>query len=229
MPPYAAAVPGYYNPEIEIFRGYWMISWFLKEFSAREVIRAGETGVAPEKLLDDMLQGIPPGCQGLMLQPYWGAGLKTPEARGSIIGFDDVHTRAHIYRAIIEGINYALIEGLERIESCSGKKAERIMVSGGGSQSSMVCRITADMFGRPVYRGHTHEASGLGAAIIGFVGLGLFKSFIEAVRNMVHYSDTFYPDDKNTRVYGELYKRVYKKIYPSLSGIYREIEDIAGS
>ncbi len=104
-----------------------------------------------------------------------------PDAKGSIIGFGDIHTRVHIYRAIIEGINYGLIDGMEKIEAKSKTRINRIMVSGGGSQSDAICQITADMFNRPVYRGQTYEASGLGAAINGFVGMGVFSSYREAV------------------------------------------------
>ncbi len=170
IPPYPASVKGSYNPEITVFRGYWMVSWFKKEFGAREAIEARERGVSPEVVLDEHLKDVPPGSQGLMLQPYWGPGLKMPEAKGSLIGFGDVHTRSHIYRAIIEGIGYALLEGVERIEHKSGHKVNRIMVSGGGSQSDAICQITADLFDRPVVRSETYETSGLGAAITVFVG-----------------------------------------------------------
>jgi sugar (pentulose or hexulose) kinase len=226
MPSYAAAIPGYYNPEVEIFRGYWMISWFKKEFCAKEVIEAEKQGIAPEELLDKKLADVPPGCHGLILQPYWGAGLKTPEAKGAIIGFGDVHTRIHIYRAIIEGINFALMEGLEKIEKSTGQKVKSVMVSGGGSQSNMICSITSDMFNLPVYRGLTHETSGLGAAIIGFTGMGIYQSFDEAINNMVHYEQVFHPDAKNTEVYRWLYENAYKNIYPKLRPIYKSMESI---
>ena len=100
---------------------------------------------------------------GLTLQPYWSPGLRDPgpEAKGAIIGFGDVHTRAHVYRAIIEGLAYALREG------ASGRQADRgadprARVSGGGSQSPAAVQLTADMFGLPTARPHTHETSGLG-------------------------------------------------------------------
>lgn len=226
MPPYPASVPGYYNPEVEIFRGYWMISWFKKEFAAREMIEAAEKGVSPESILDEKLGDIPPGSQGLILQPFWGPGLKMPEAKGSVIGFGDVHTRAHIYRAIIEGINYALIEGLENIEKKSRIKVEKIAVSGGGSQSNAICQITADMFNRTVVRGQTYETSGLGAAINGFVGLKVFNTYEEAVKNMVHYTSVFEPDPRNAQLYRQLYRRVYCKIYCRLEDLYKEIQEI---
>ena len=59
---------------------------------------------------------------GLTLQPYWGGGTNHagPEAKGAIVGFTDVHTRAHLYRAMIEGLTYALREGKELVEKRSG-------------------------------------------------------------------------------------------------------------
>ena len=69
---------------------------------------------------------------GLMLQPYWTPGIRVPgrEAKGGIIGFGDVHTRAHVYRAILEGLAYALREGKERIERRGGRWEGE--TSGGG-------------------------------------------------------------------------------------------------
>lgn len=226
LPAYPSLIPDCYNPEVEIFRGYWMISWFKKEFGTREMLEASEKNIPPEVLLNERLNEVPPGSYGLILQPFWGPGLKMPEAKGAIIGFGDVHTRAHIYRAIIEGINYALLDGVEKIEKKSSTHVERIMVSGGGSQSDGICQITADMFNRPVYRGQTYETSGLGAAINGFVGAGIYNSYQEAVKNMVHYCHIFEPDKANSEIYRKLYERVYKRIYPKLSSLYTEIQQI---
>ncbi|MGB9665881.1 MAG: FGGY-family carbohydrate kinase [Candidatus Cryosericum sp.] len=228
MPPYPASIKKSYNPEVEIFRGYWMVSWFKKEFAGREALEAEQRGVPPEVVLDEHLEDVPPGAQGLMLQPYWGAGLKMPEAKGAMIGFGDVHTRAHIYRAIIEGIGYGLLEGVERIERKSGKKVSRIMVSGGGSQSDAICQITADLFNRPVVRSETYETSGLGAAINGFVGIGVYATHEEAVKKMVHWDSTFLPRPEAAHIYHELYEGVYKRIYQALRPLYREIQRITG-
>ena len=203
-----------------------MISWFKKHFAAEEEIEAEKRGLSVEAVLNEKLKCVPAGCDGLILQPYWNAGLDTPDARGAIIGFKDLHTRIHIYRSIIEGINYALMEGMEKIEKKSGRKIKNIMVSGGGSQSDIICQITSDMFNLPVHRIQTYETSGLGAAIIGFVGLGIYKTFEEAIEKMVHYKDTFMPDKENAQIYNKLYKKAYKRLYPNIRGLYREINKI---
>ncbi len=151
IPPYPAAVPGAYSLEIQIYRGFWMVSWFKEQFGHLEQQLASERGVEPEALLDDLLAQAPPGAMGLVLQPYWSPGLKVPgpEAKGAIIGFGDVHTRAHLYRAILEGLAYALREGKERSEKRSGIPITELRVSGGGSQSDAAMQLTADIFGLP--------------------------------------------------------------------------------
>ena len=228
IPPYPSAVAAQYNTEVMIYRGFWMINWFKQEFGLREVQLAKEQGVTPESLYDKLLAEIPPGSMGLTLQPYWSPGLQNLEAKGAIIGFGDVHTRAHIYRAIIEGLAYALREGKENIERRQGSKIEAIFVSGGGSQSDEVLQLTADVFNLPVYRPHTFETSGLGAAINAAVGTNIYPDYKTAVEQMTHIKSTFYPTAKNVALYQALYKKVYLKLYQNLKPIYQQISDITG-
>ena len=226
LPAYPAVLRGKYNPEIEIYRGYWMVSWYKREFAAREQKEAERAGIPVEVLLNSKLSQIPPGSEGLMLQPYWGAGLKNPEAKGAIIGFSDVHTRAHMYRAIIEGVNYALRDGLETVSARAGIEVSVLTVSGGGCESDEICQITADMFGKKVVRTQTFETSGLGSSMIGFVGAGEFSSIEEAVESMVHHTSVFEPDMERYREYTELFENVYQQMYPRLKPLYKNIRKI---
>jgi sugar (pentulose or hexulose) kinase len=156
---------------------------------------------------------------GLMLQPYWTPGIRVPgrEAKGAIVGFGDVHTRAHVYRAILEGLAYALREGKERIEQRSGVRITELRVSGGGSQSDAAMQLTADIFGLPTARPHVYETSGLGAAIDAAVGLGLYPDFASAVAAMTRVGRVFEPIAANRAIYDRLYKQVYRKMYASCS------------
>lgn len=226
LPPYPAMVRGKYNPEIGLFRGYWMIRWFKKEFMSKDAFIALDNNKTPEQFLNEKLEGIPVGADGLMLQPYWEADMRFPDARGSIIGFNYIHTRYHIYRAIIEGINYALLEGLEKIEKKTKTKVEKVYVSGGGSSSAIICQITADMFNRPVVRGETYEASGLGAAINAFVAMGVYGDYREAVKCMTREAYVFKPNEKNAKKYDKLFNNVYKKVYSKLIDLYKTMSRI---
>lgn len=117
LPAYPSIYQDKYNPEVLIFRGYWMISWFKNEFAHKELVEASERGVIPEKLLDEHLRDVPAGSDGLILQPFWSPGTSNPEAKGAVIGFADYHTRVHVYRAIIEGIGFALYDALKSMEN----------------------------------------------------------------------------------------------------------------
>ena len=228
LPAYPASVPGFFNPEVEIFRGFWMITWFKKEFAHKEVEQAKRMGIPAEEVLNQCLERTHPGAMGLVVQPYWGAGLNYPDAKGAMIGFGDVHTKDHVYRAVIEGLGFALWEGMEKIQSKTGIKIENAAVSGGASQSDEICRITADIFDLPMVKGQTHETSGLGAAILVANGLGWFSSIDEAVGNMVHVKKIFEPDPAHVQIYKALYSRVYARMYAALEPLYSQIRDITG-
>lgn len=223
MPAYTSVAPDCYNPEIQIFRGYWMVSWFKKQYAVQETQLAQQLGVSAESLLDRKLEEIPPGSNGLVLLPSWGPGLKTPEAKGAIVGFSDVHTRMHIYRAIIEGIAYGLLDGLENLESRAMTHVDRCSISGGGSNSDIVCQITADIFGREIYRVQTYETSGLGAAILCFRAIGTYRDLQTAVDRMVHETTVFRPDPARQAIYRSYYTRVYKKLTRQLKPLNDEL------
>ena len=228
IPPYPAAVPNAYSLEVQIYRGYWMVSWFKKEFGYLEEYRAAEMGMQAEVLFDELVQKVPPGSDGLVLQPYWSPGLKIPgpEARGSIIGFSDEHTRAHLYRAILEGLGFALREGAERTEKATGTKIKEIRVAGGGSQSKAAMQLTADIFNLPTTRAHIYEASRLGAAIDASVGVGLYPDFESAVSSMTHHGEVFVPDKTRHELYDQLFEKIYKKMYARLKPLFDNLHKL---
>jgi sugar (pentulose or hexulose) kinase len=228
LPAYPAAVPHAYNLELQIYRGFWMVNWFKKEFGHPENNLANQKGVEPEELFDDLVKKVPPGSEGLVLQPYWSPGLRHPgpEARGAVIGFGDVHTRAHLYRAILEGLAYALREGAEKIAKRTGQPITELRVAGGGSQSDAALQLTADIFGLKTVRPHVYEASGLGAAINAVVGANLYPDYKTAIDNMTREGKSFLPFPQVQKVYDGLYKEVYQKMYSKLKPLYKSIQQI---
>lgn len=224
IPPYPSSVPDAYYNEISIFRGYWMVSWFKEEFGLQEKLLAKKKKIAPEQLFDQLIRDIPSGSDGLMLQPYWSPGVKDDNyKKGSIIGFGSQHTRAHVYRAILEGLAFALKEGGLLIQNKNKTPFERLRVSGGGSQSNVAMQITADIFNLPAERPHTFETSSLGAAINGAVGLGLYSDFQSAVKNMTRTVKVFHPVSENVELYENLFNDVYRKTYSRLRPLYKSL------
>lgn len=225
VPAYPAAMPGAYTDEIQIYRGFWLVSWFKHEFAVDTVQAAAAAHRSAETLLDEAIAPIPPGSDGLFVLPTWSPGVRDPgpEARGAIVGFTDVHGRAHVYRAILEGLAYALRAGRERIERRTRTPVTRLRVAGGGSQSDAAMQILADVFGLPAQRSHTHDTSGLGAAINAAVGLGWHPDHTAAARAMVHDGARFEPDPDTSRRYDRLYHEVYRGLYPALAPTFRRI------
>lgn len=212
MPAYPAVLDGKWNPEFEIMRGCWMISWFKEQFGQPEVLRAEKEGGKAEKYLDELLDKAPVGCEGLVLQAYWSPPAKSPEGKGTIIGWSDAHTRAHLYRAIIEGIGFGLYEGLRNMSARAKQNVNEVMISGGGS-SDKVCQILADILGLPVKKTQTYENCALGAAMLVYLGIGVYKSPEEALNAMMREGKVYTPDMKNHQQYMILYHTVYERIF----------------
>ena len=222
MPAYPAALPDHFNTEIQVFRGFWMVSWFLEQFGDAERRQAAERGVPAEMLLDELLAQTEPGAGGLVLQPFWNPvlGETGPEGRGSIIGFQDFHTRAHVYRALVEGLAFALRSGKERIERRTKTPITCVRLSGGGAQSDQVAQIVADVLNLPVERFDDCEASGRGAAMVGAAAMGWYSSITAAGEAMVGETHRIPPDPKAAERYAALYESQYRPLYGKLKSLF---------
>jgi len=229
LAPYPAAVPGQFYTEASLFRGMWLVSWFKEEFGLQERQLAEGTDVTPEELLEDLIRTVPPGSMGLVCQPYWTPGPDVaPFTKGVILGFGDVHTRAHLYRAILEGLIFALKEGAQLTEKKNKVPITEIRATGGGARADAIVQMTADIFGMPVMRAGTPETSILGAAIDAAVGMKLYPDIAAAVAGMARDGDLFRPNLETEGIYRDLYERVYRKTYDRLLPLNREIQRITG-
>lgn len=220
LPAYPSVQKDVYNMDVQIYRGFWMINWFLKEFGAYNIDDLITTDVTPEEY-NKKLFDIPAGSDGLLLQPYWGSPLEHPEVKGAMVGFSDYTTKVHFYKAIIEGIGYELRVARDNFEKALGHKFEAIRVSGGGARSDEVCQILADLFGTKVEKLQTVETSSLGAAMGVFLSLGVYGSAEEACAKMVRVTKSFAPNRENTKIYDALYANAYKGLYKALKKTYR--------
>lgn len=208
VPSFPSAVPGLWNPEAQVYRGYWMVSWFLKEIEIANVQQQEH----PEESFDYYLSQTPSGNDGLVLYPYMGASPKYPKSSGTIMGLRDYHGKSHIYRAMIEGINYTLRMAMEKIEKKQHTTIRSLKLTGGGSSSDIICQMTADMFNLETYVTEAKDTTSLGASIIGYVALGTYKTYQDAVEAMVRPSKTFRPIPRNVEMYQRYYSEYVKNI-----------------
>jgi len=220
LPSYLAPYPGSFDLELQVYSGLWLIRWFTEQFGAADEDAAKKAGLSLEEYLDESIQKIPAGSDGLVLQPYWFPALERPDSKGAIIGFSGRHTRYHLYRAILEGIGYCLRSGLDDIVKKTHRVPELLVVSGGGATSDTLPQMMADIFGIPTIRSNETEGSSLGGAMAGFLDLGVYKTPEEAKAAMVKPGKRYEPDPENARKYDYLYHKVYLRMYPSLKKCY---------
>jgi len=223
---FPAAIKGKFNPELGICRGFWLISWFIDEFAELEKNESSDCNVTIERLLNEKLDKVPPGSEGLLMQPYWMSDVRHPGASGTLVGLNDKHTRIHFYRALVEGLGYSIKEGIESIESKTNGIVGKIGLSGGGAQSDILCQLLANLFNKKVYVVQSHETSGLGAAVLSYVHLKRYENVEQAVDHMVRITKTYEPDPEASIQYDKLYKDIYKLTYKRLQPVYKKMIEL---
>jgi sugar (pentulose or hexulose) kinase len=187
-----------------IRRGMWTVSWLLKLFGSEITTAAEAAGLSPEQYLNVVAAEVPAGSDGLMCVLDWLAPPAHPFRKGMFLGFDERHGYAHMYRAILEAIAFTMKRNMTAMQDERGTRIERLVVSGGGSFSDLGMQIMADAFQVPVLRNQVRNSAGLGAAICVAVACGVYPTFDEASRRMVHREDIFTPD----ALTGELYEQL---------------------
>ncbi|QSX38708.1 FGGY-family carbohydrate kinase [Shewanella sedimentimangrovi] len=223
---YAPAFPSLdskqFLSEVQLERGFWLLSWLIREFGAEDCQGAKALGLSPEEYILRRIDAVTPGADGLLLSPTWAQGVifPGPEARGAIVGWRPEHGRFHLYRAVIEGVLLTLARGLERLRKVSGTVPSLIRVTGGGSQSDVVLQMAADIFNLPVERLSVSEASGLGAAMCAAVAMGQYESLAEARLGMAKSAQRFEPDPRRVACY-RVVARQHARLYPRLKPLFQ--------
>lgn len=217
--PKFSCVPGkYFYDSNGIRRGMWTISWFREILGEGYLKLAKEQGLSAEELLSTEAEKVPAGSDGLMTVLEWLAPVDACYKKGIMIGFDGRHTRGHIYRSLLEAVAMTLKKHVDDMCNEISVSLERLIITGGGSNSDLFMQILADVFQLPTVRNEVNGAAGMGAAICAAVAAGVYGSFEEAVKNMVRFRDTFEPDTENAAL--------YEKMLPIYSSITAHTDEV---
>lgn len=192
--------------------------WYRDTIALMEVKAANEVGIDPYIIINEQISSVPPGSNGVICLPYF-AGLGAPDwdplSRGTFLGLSLKHKRSALARSIIEGITFETQKIFEAMESF-GLDIKEIRLTGGATKSPVWNQIQADIYGKPCGMLANKEATSLGAAILGAVGVGVFNSIEEAVEQVVRVVDQIEPNMKIHAQYNELFE-IYKDSYKALS------------
>ncbi|MED4225165.1 FGGY-family carbohydrate kinase [Neobacillus cucumis] len=211
--PTLACIPFKYVYESNgIRRGMWTVSWFKKLIGAELVTEAGKQGVSEEEYLNSKAQDVPVGSDGLITILDWLSTPSIPYRKGVMIGFDQRHTKYHIYRSILEAIAFNIKNNIDDMLDEIDVRLNDVVVIGGGSKSDVIMQIIADLFGLPVHRREGSSSACLGAAICVCQHLSIYKDFYEATSKMVKTQQTFLPNSKNHVLYNKINDTVVKNV-----------------
>ena len=183
-----------------------LVKWFSNQLA---------DGASPQ-VLDAEAQAIEPGAGGVIALPYF-LGEKTPifdpSARGVFAGVMLHHTRAHLYRAILEAVCYGFAHHLAFLRE-AGRPVRRVVAADGGSRSALWMQIAADVLDLPVQVMAGEAASALGAAYVAAMGAGLFADWSDIAR-FISQGQIYQPQSalvpryrKGFELYRELYQRL---------------------
>lgn len=200
------AVPGMWHVMGVMLSAAGSLRWF------RDTVAPG----LPFADLTDEAALVPPGAEGLRFLPYL-TGERTPhadpDARGAFVGLTVRHTRAHLTRAVLEGVAFGLRDSLELMLDAGVAIPGEFRASGGGTNSRLWRQIVSDVLDVPLVGVGTVEGAAFGAAVLAAVGAGWFTSPRDAVAAMVRRSAVTEPGD--TASYGRAYAS-YRSLYPAL-------------
>jgi xylulokinase len=194
----------------------YSLRWFRDQFGAG----GDPAGDAYERLMTEA-DAAPAGADGLLWAPYL-MGERTPYldplARGALVGISATHTRAHVIRAILEGVAFSLRDTLTIFAELK-IPVESIRLSGGGARGSLWRQIQADVYGMPVGVLEVEEGPAYGAALLAGVGVGAWPSVEKACDATVRVSKRIEPVPRDVALMNRQYV-AYRKLYPALRDIW---------
>ena len=219
-------IPNTYIYETFIGGGTQNVVWFVENFAQAERAEAKDQTI--EEILEAKARQIPPGAERLLCLPYW-TGAMTPywdgNARGAFVGLSGLHGRAHMYRAILEGIAFEQRLLTEGVEQATGVPITEILMLGGGSRSALWCQIMADVLGREVKLVREQESTALGAGIHAAKAMGFYESLELAAEAMTGIEKQFSPDLAAHETYTKIFA-AYCNLYPGLQKSFQKIAEV---
>ena len=211
----------YLYDSVGIRRGMWTISWFKDVLGESFVKMAEEKEMSAEEILNEEAKAVPAGSDGLMTVLDWLAPVDARYKKGMMIGFDGRHTRAHIYRSLLEAVAMTMKKYVDDMCEEVHVELDKLIITGGGSNSDLFMQIFADVFNLPTVRNVVNGAAGLGAAICVAVATGVYDGFDDAIAHMVKIQDVFQPNEKDHALYEKL-QPIYMDITNHTDAILKE-------
>ena len=211
------AMPGYYLVEECSATSAGNLEWYLKNCMENEQIPAGKNIY---HVVNEMVEGVNPQDSDVYFLPFLYASNAHPLGKGTFAGLTLYHKKAHMLRAVYEGVAFSHKTHIDRL-LLTRQRPKAIRMAGGAVNSRVWVQMFADILGIPMETVTVKELGALGCAMAAAVAAGVYKDYKEAANHMVHVEETVYPNADMVPVYREKYRK-YHKISQALDTVWDE-------
>lgn len=191
--------------------------WFRDQFAGLEMQEERAGGTNAYQALAQQVDDVAPGSNGLVVLPYFSGErtpINDPKARGVIAGLTLSHTRADVYRALLEGVAYALRHNLETMQE-AGTDLTRLVAVGGGTRNNAWLQLISDCLGQPQHLPANTTGASLGDAFLAGLGVGVFNDLRPLHEEWVKWDRVIEPDMRRHARYNDYYP-IYRRTYDQL-------------
>jgi L-xylulokinase len=176
------------------------LEWFVNQFCGEERVEAKARGISVYEMCNEMVASLPPGGTDIVFHPFLYGSNVQPTARAGFYGIAGWHTKAHVVRALYEGVVYCHLAHVDKLRA-AGAGMDVARLTGGGARSRVWTQIFADALQLPMEVPEGEELGARGAAICAGIGAGVYNDHAEAVDKAVRLHRRQEPDPEATPLY----------------------------
>jgi xylulokinase len=202
-----------------------MLEWYRKEYGFESQYRADKEGGVDWDYLMEAACKSPAGARGVMFLPHMSAAgcpVVDAHALGAFVGLSSFVQNGDMLRAIVEGLDYQVLDIVSALKTGLGIRPDRLVVVGGATRNAFWMQNKADITGLPIDVPEVEEATPLGAAILAGIGVGIYRDEEDAFEQVYRPGKTYFPDPQLASGYAEWYQ-IYKQLYPALKAVNHQL------
>ncbi len=201
------------------------LQWFVDRFMQEEKRKMEEAGKDVYEECERMIASVPYDDSTIVFMPFLYGTNVNLDAKSCFMGINGRHTKAHMLRAVYEGIVFSHMYHIEKLYKYKENEISVIRIAGGGSGSDQWIQMFADALQKPVEVPCAKELGALGAAVCAMIGSGYYNSFEEAQEHYMRIRKVYQPNPERAEYYQKKYE-LYKSLLLTMDPVWKEWEPL---
>jgi L-xylulokinase len=219
------AVPGLWLATDSSATSATNLEWFVSNFCYEEKLAADARGVSVYEVCNEIVASLPPGGGNIIFHPFLFGSNVQANARAGFYGLGSWHSKAHVLRALYEGVVFGHLDHVNRLRA-AGAQMDVARLTGGGARSQVWSQMFADVLELPSETPAASEIAALGAAMAAGIGVGVYADFADAVGQTVRMLGRYEPRPEATARYLARYQE-YLGLVEAMREPWRRLERLS--